>query len=341
MNMDFTIYSDFPHELTTEWNALLEQSSSHVPFLRSEYLADWWATRGGGEWPDDSSLTLISAREGGRLIGIAPLFIAEHEGKKQLLLLGSIEISDYLDFICREDDLERFISGLLGFIKTHIIDSGLAAGIDLYNIVESSPTLALLEEQAEALNLHFDIRKLQHSPFIPLPETWEAYLNNLDKKQRHEIRRKMRRASEGETQLNLYFTADAGRLEDDMEDFFELMAQDEAKEDFLSPLMREQMKSVMRCAFHEDCLQLAFLETNGRKVAAYMSFDFLKRIWVYNSGLDRDYMEYSPGWVLLGLLLQWAIENQRQEFDFMRGDEDYKYKFGAVDRFVMRVTIGF
>jgi CelD/BcsL family acetyltransferase involved in cellulose biosynthesis len=50
-------------------------------------------------------------------------------------------------------------------------------------------------------------------------------------------------------------------------------------------------------------------------------------------------MSYSPGWVLLGHLLKWANENGRDEFDFMRGNEDYKYKFGAIDRFVMRVTL--
>jgi CelD/BcsL family acetyltransferase involved in cellulose biosynthesis len=126
-----------------------------------------------------------------------------------------------------------------------------------------------------------------------------------------------------------------------MEDFLELMAQDEAKEDFLSPMMREQMKSVMRCAFAQDCLQLAFLEIGGQKAAAYLSFDFLNRIWVYNSGIDRRYMEYSPGWVLLGYLLKWANENGRETFDFMRGNEDYKYKFGALDRFVMRASLEF
>jgi len=50
-------------------------------------------------------------------------------------------------------------------------------------------------------------------------------------------------------------------------------------------------------------------------------------------------MEYSPGWVLLGHLLMWANENKRSAFDFLRGNEDYKYKFGGVDRFVCRVTL--
>jgi CelD/BcsL family acetyltransferase involved in cellulose biosynthesis len=62
---------------------------------------------------------------------------------------------------------------------------------------------------------------------------------------------------------------------------------------------------------------------------------------VYNSGIDRRYMEYSPGWVLLGYLLKWANENGRETFDFMRGNEDYKYKFGALDRFVMRASLEF
>jgi len=49
-------------------------------------------------------------------------------------------------------------------------------------------------------------------------------------------------------------------------------------------------------------------------------------------------MEFSPGWVLLGSLLQWANERHVAEFDFMRGDEEYKYRFGAVDRFVVRAV---
>ena len=78
---------------------------------------------------------------------------------------------------------------------------------------------------------------------------------------------------------------------------------------------------------------------DGEKAAAYFSMNYLERIWVYNSAIDQRFSEDSPGWVLLGYLLQWAIEHQRTEFDFMRGNEDYKYRFGAVDRFVMRAVL--
>jgi len=75
------------------------------------------------------------------------------------------------------------------------------------------------------------------------------------------------------------------------------------------------------------------------KAAGYLSFDYAGHIWVYNSGLNFDFRELSAGWVLLGHLLKWANEQGRSSFDFMRGSEDYKYRFGGVDRFVVRARL--
>jgi len=337
--MEFTQHYDFPYDMEEAWNDLLAHSASHVPFLRSEYLAEWWTTRGGGEWPDDAELAIITAHEDGRLIGIAPLFIAEHEEKVQLLLLGSIEISDYLDFICRIEDTERFCRKLLAYIKETFIETGRAMGVDLYNIVEDSPTLQALEDAAKATGVDFEDRKLQHSPYIALPADWETYLQNLDKKQRHEIRRKMRRAAELDVPASLHIVEDAAELDAEIESFLSLMAQDEAKVRFLTEPMRAQMRQTMRMAFTCGCLNLAFLQFGEEKAAAYLSFDYLNRVWVYNSGFNTKFFEHSPGWVLLGHMIQWAISNGREALDFMRGDEEYKYRFGAVDRHVVKATL--
>lgn len=336
--MNFTIYNEFPSEIKEEWNALLAQSASHVPFLRFEYLQDWWTTRGGGEWPQESKLIIITGSEDTHLVGIAPCFVAAHQGKPKLMLLGSIEISDFLDFICRPEDLQRFCFELLEFIQNNRVTIQY---LDIYNILENSPTVQILEQASEKLGLKTELEQLQRCPFITLPGDWEKYLEGIDKKQRHEIRRKMRRAAESEVPASLYVTSDPSRLEADMEDFLGLMAEDEEKAKFLTPLMRTNMKRFMRCSFENGCLQLAFLKVGEQKAAAYLNLDYLNRIWVYNSGLNHDYISYSPGWVLLGHLLKWANENGREEFDFMRGDEDYKYKFGAVDRYVYRLTIQF
>jgi CelD/BcsL family acetyltransferase involved in cellulose biosynthesis len=117
------------------------------------------------------------------------------------------------------------------------------------------------------------------------------------------------------------------------------MAQDPQKERFLTEAMRHQMRAAIWAAFQAGWLQLAFMEVDGQKAAGYLNFDYHDRIWVYNSGLNFAFREYSPGWVLLGNLLQWANEHGRQAFDFMRGDEEYKYRFGAIDRHIVRASL--
>jgi CelD/BcsL family acetyltransferase involved in cellulose biosynthesis len=335
--MELTLHRNFPQHLEDDWNMLLSESSVHVPFLRYEYLCTWWQTRGGGEWPMDAKLAIITAREEGRLVGVAPLFSTQWEGKPALLLLGSVEISDYLDLIARAEDLVRFSAALLSFLQS---DQAPAwQQIELYNVLENSPTLPALQCAAEEAGLEYRTEPFRPALTIPLPGDWEVYLSSIDKKQRHEIRRKMRRAYSGELPVRWYIVEDASTVEAETEAFMNLMAQDAEKERFLTPLMRQNFRTTIRCAFDAGCLQLAFLEVDGQKAAGYFSFDYLDKLWVYNSGMDRAYNDYSPGWVLLGELLKWANENGRKAFDFMRGDEDYKFRFGSKKRDVMRITV--
>jgi CelD/BcsL family acetyltransferase involved in cellulose biosynthesis len=324
--------------LADEWNDLLLNSASHVPFLRHEYLVAWWQTLGGGEW-EHGELLLITARgEDNQLCAIAPLFFTKNrEGEPALMLLGSIEISDYLDIIASPEDIPQFLAELLPRLSAPDIPEWKA--LDLYNLLEGSPTLPALQYAAKELGWGYSEEKLQNCPYIPLPGDWEAYLASIDKKQRHEIRRKMRRLESAEIPTRWYIVEDESRLDAEMEDFFHLMAQDEEKKRFLTSAMRSQMKEAVRAAFREKWLQLAFVEIGGEKAAGYINFDYADHIWVYNSGLNFDFGVYSPGWVLLGYLIQWANEHHRRAFDFMRGGEDYKYRFGAVDRFVVRAVV--
>lgn len=335
--MQFSLLNSFPDQLETSWNNLLEESISHVPFLRFEYLRSWWQTRGGGEW-SDVECAIVLAHDGDKLVGIAPFFIGKNRNNQPaLMLLGSIEVSDFLDFIVRETDLQPFLEQLIPYLVGTLGDRWQV--LDLYNFLDTSPSLVILQKIAANLKWNHHQEILQHSPFITLPGDWEVYLEGIDKKQRHEIRRKIRRFESADVPTSWRLTEHSSQLEGDIEAFMHLMQQDPAKAAFLTPAMREHMQISIRCAFEHGCLHLAFLEVDGENAAGYLSFDYLDRIWVYNSGIDRRFMEYSPGWVLLGYLLKWANENKRREFDFMRGDEEYKYRFGAVDRFVVRVMI--
>jgi CelD/BcsL family acetyltransferase involved in cellulose biosynthesis len=329
-HMDLQLLTDFPAD-AEPWNDLLARSSANVPFLRHEYLRAWWQTRGGGEWSAECALAILRGSH-----GIAPLFFEPNTAR--LLLLGSIEISDYLDVIASPQDVAALVASLFARLDDSDFPYAWRA-LDLYNLPENSPTLAALRDNAQARGWQFSLERVQPTPSIPLPGDFDVYLTGIDKKQRHEIRRKIRRAEESGRNVRWYIVEHESTLDAEMEAFLQLMRHDPEKDAFLTEVMHSQMKQSIHAAFRAGWLQLAFLEVDGEKACGYLNFDYANKIWVYNSGLDRRFMDLSPGWVLLGYLLQWANENHRAEFDFMRGDEDYKYKFGGRDQHVMRAQI--
>ena len=334
--MNFTLHKDFSEIPLESWNALVEQSITDTPFSRHEYLSEWWKTLGGGEWKS-AELVLASASENDQLIGIAPLFISDYDGQRALMLAGSIEISDYLDLIVREGDLSRFLSGLLDFLISSSPDYWSA--LDWYNIPDSSPSLAALQAEAEKRGWTHHQEVYRPTPRIPLNGSFEDYLSRIDKKQRHEIRRKMRRAAESEKKVDFNIVNGKENIDSEINAFLDLMLHDPGKAEFLHPAMREQMTVTIQNAHKYGYLWLAFLEIEGAKTAASLNFDYRNKLWGYNSGVSREHMELSPGWVLMAHTIQWCCENRRYEFDFMRGDEEYKYRFGGVNKYVMRVKI--
>jgi CelD/BcsL family acetyltransferase involved in cellulose biosynthesis len=334
-SMEFKRHNDFSEIDPAAWNALVEQSIADTPFSRYEYLSEWWKTLGGGEWKNPQ-LVLVSASEGGSLMGIAPLFLHEYDGQQTLLLVGSIEISDYLDLIVREADLPRFLPALLDFLASSLPEAWSA--LDWYNLPDTSPTLPALKAEAEKRGWTCHQEVYRPTPRIPLNGSFEDYLSRIDKKQRHEIRRKMRRAAES-GRVRFYVVDKNADIEPELESFFHLMVQDPNKALFLRDVMRDQMSRSIRVAHEYGYLWLGFLEVDGVRAAASLNFDYKNKLWGYNSGVSRDFMELSPGWVLLAHVIQWCCENGRYEFDFMRGDEEYKYRFGGVNRYVMRARV--
>ncbi len=333
MNLDVYRTPEVFELLGAEWNALLERGVCRVPFLRAEYQQAWWQHRGGGEWPE-AELLVVSARdEAGRLTGVAPLFVARNsEGRPALLLVGSHAISDFLDVVVEPKGLDAFAGALLDRLAAPDVPGWEV--LDLYNLPADSPSRPALARAAAARGWAATEQALEPSPIIRLPDTWEAYLAMMDKKERHELKRKMRRAEGGENQISWRFVGSEAA-----ETFLEMMALDPDKARFLTPAMRAQFRAIVEVARAHGWLQLAFLEANGCPAAAYFSFDFGNRLWVYNSAINQRFSALSAGWVLLGNLLRWAIENKRAAFDFMRGGEDYKFRFGAVAEMIYRLQI--
>jgi CelD/BcsL family acetyltransferase involved in cellulose biosynthesis len=319
--------------LQEDWNNLLSSSASHVPFLRHEYLSAWWNTLGGGEWSQGDLAVLVDRTPEGNLAAIAPFFVHD----QRVLLLGSFEISDYLDLIAPQARLESFISSLFSYLKEDHFPEWRV--LDLYNLPEGSPTLPLIIEEAARSGFKATQEVIQPAPYLRLPGTWNDYLESLNPRYRREIEKKLTNADHYFLPVSWYIVNEEDSLDNELDAFLELMANHPQKAAFLTAKMVQQIKLSSREAFRAGWLQVAFLQVGDIKAAGYLNFDFDNKILVYNSGINPLFENLSPGWVLLGRIINWAIEQGREGLDFMRGDEPYKYQFGGINKNVVRVQI--
>lgn len=320
--------------LKPEWNSLLHRSHSDTLFLTWEWQSTWWQHLGEGE------LLLLGFRssEEGRLVGIAPLFRTRSEnGCRILNIVGCRDVSDYLDLIVERGQEEAVYTALLDYLADEATAWDV---IDLCNIPHGSPICGQLRHLAEGRGYQTQIEVEDVCPLIELPATWDEYLTMLDKKQRHEVRRKLRKA-ELEADTRFLIVGPEQDLRAEMQTFIRLHQRSAPEKDrFMEPRMQGFFLAVAQALQARGWLQLAFVEMDGVRTASLLNFDYGEAILVYNSGYDpTQFAHLSPGIVVIAYCIEHAIRLGRRKFDFLRGDEEYKYRFGAQDTEVRRLLI--
>jgi CelD/BcsL family acetyltransferase involved in cellulose biosynthesis len=323
------------HTLASEWNELLGDSAADTVFLTNQWQSSWWHHLGSG------TPTLIALRdETGRLVGLAPLYRSlTDEGLWELNTVGCVDVSDYLDIIARRGHERAVSAALLDTLEQP--DLGFSWDvINLCNIPQDSPTLAHLGPMASERGYQVTTQVQEVCPIITLAGDWEGYLAGLVGKERRELRRKMRRANP-HVGVEWYIVGPDHQLSAEVDRFLDLMALSHPdKAEFLHDQHRAFMHDVARFSWEARWLELAFLTIGGEPAASMFNFVYRNRTLLYNSGLDAArFLAYSPGIVLTAHLIQHSIEAGREAFDFLRGDEDYKYKLGGVDTTVHQLLI--
>lgn len=326
--------------LADEWNRLLQRSRANVFFLTYEWQTTWWEALGTG----DLWIVAFRTPDTDELVGIAPLYLTErtsgvNAGKQVFTLVGCIEVSDYLDLIMAQGWEAAVYAELLAWL--HSAEAPAWDVVDLCNLPEVSLTYTLLPPLVEASGHTVVVKQEDVAPQFTLPLHYETYLQEqVDKKQRHEIRRKQRRA-EREADIGFYIVGKEHSLEAEVDDFVALQRASRVdKAEFMTPPMRRFFGAVARRMLDAGYLRLCFLTINGEKAASLYAFEFDRKFLLYNSGYDPDaHAQLSPGWVILAYSIQYAIAAGCRVFDFMQGDEEYKYRFGSQDYKVMRVII--
>jgi CelD/BcsL family acetyltransferase involved in cellulose biosynthesis len=168
---------------------------------------------------------------------------------------------------------------------------------------------------------------------------FESYLGTLTKKNRHEVRRKLRRAAAA-GEVRLVASSDALA---DLDGFIELH-QKRWRDDGLFPptpggdasrLFARRLFEL----FDDGTIRLTFLTVGGRRVAAGIHFETPDALLFYNAGMDPDSRELSPGVVMIAKYVEFAIDRGFRRLDFLRGAEPYKYEWGAVDEPIERLLV--
>jgi CelD/BcsL family acetyltransferase involved in cellulose biosynthesis len=318
--------------LQAEWNDLLHRSTCDNIFSTWEWQSSWWKAYQAGE------LWVVACRDDdGHLIGLAPWFIEHNQdGERVVRSIGCVDVTDYVDVLVEPEHVQPVFTMLADHLLEH---SDRYDRVNLCNIPETSPTREMFSAILEGCGFSVEVVLQEVCPVIVLPPTYEDYLARLDKKQRHELRRKVRRA-ESEEKVAWYIVGSEHDVHAEMERFLTLMAASQRqKAEFLEdPKNVDFFKRVMPIAFDRGWVQLSFLTINGKAVATYLNFDYNGRILVYNSGLLPDaYPHLSPGIVLLCYNIEHAIETHHHVFDFLRGNENYKYRMGAEDTHVYKL----
>jgi CelD/BcsL family acetyltransferase involved in cellulose biosynthesis len=310
------------------WNALVARGALPTPFSTWQFQTTWHRAF------TDGTLHLFAVPDGvGGWAGLLPLYTTETPDGPVLRLVGGVDVADYLDVIAVAGREEEVWKALLPAVARRPWRR-----IELCPVPAASPTAGVLPALAAATGLRCTVGVEDRCPVVELPASWDAYLAGLPGKDRHELRRKLRRAEVGRPRVEVARTPAA--MAALMDGFIALHRKSKAgKARFMDERMEGFFRQLGGVLAEAGLAALWVLWLEARPAAALFCLEYAGRIGLYNSGFDPEARGMSPGVVLIARTIEDAIARGFRCYDFLRGEEPYKYGFGARPTEVLRVTL--
>ena len=284
-------------------------------FITPVWLQVWWRVFGG-----DTEPYIREVRDENGVLGIAPLMVKENTS----YFIGGTDVCDYLDFIIAPGEESDFFRVLLDDLKNNGIKQ-----LYLKHVRPDSTAYCHLADITRDRGYQVGCTAEEVSVEMDLPASWEKYLEVLNSKQRHEVKRKLRRLSEA-GEVNYKLVDDISAIPDFMDQFFKMFTESRAdKAAFLTEQREAFFRAIVAKMSEAGLLKLGILELDGRDMASIIGFDYNNSIYLYNSGYDPEYNYLSVGLLSKVLCIQKSIEAGRRKFDFLKGAEVYKYHLGG------------
>jgi CelD/BcsL family acetyltransferase involved in cellulose biosynthesis len=325
--MNYTLTVESLDGVTSSWDKLRHCLKWSSIFFLPAWLKVWWEAFGG-----EGELYLRILRQEDKIIGFAPLLV----NKETASFIGSTDVCDYLDFSITTGRERDFFTVLLDDLR----DKGVNK-LDLRPVRPDSTVLAHLVSIARNRGYEVTRRPEDVSLELDLPATWNEYLSTLKTKQRHEVRRKLRRLWEaGNVE---HHCVEVGHEVDYYLDIFLKLfslSKDE-KAGFMNPKMKSFFRSLAKAMAEIGLLRLGVLQLDKVPAAMTIGFDYDGSHYLYNSAYDPQFSYLSVGLLCKVLCLKESIEKSRKKWNFLKGGEPYKYQLGGqeVPLYSCQITI--
>ncbi len=322
--------------LRQEWTNLLEYCDDDCLFLSWDWMFTWWR-----RFSTHRQLCIITVRKAGLLIAVAPMVtkptaLIRLQPFKAIEFLASGDVgSDYLTLILRKGFELEAAHELIQALK----EKGMI--LDLSNFNPLSETMKRLTGQLQGSGWRSTKSKSTVCPFINLrSHDWESFISSRGKSHRANTRKRLRRLNDCHNEITFKAAATDSERRRTMQLLVHWHLARWKERGGSTALHRKELVQ-----FHDDFtdiamakgwLRLFLLSLDDQPVAAIYCFNYRKKYYFYQMGYDEQHSHLSIGLVATALAIQSALQEGAVEYDFLHGDEQYKYLWANEERELIR-----
>ncbi|MGA8756027.1 MAG: GNAT family N-acetyltransferase [Stellaceae bacterium] len=304
--------------LRPEWEELWRRDPAATPFQSPAWLLAWWRFFGTPE------PRILTARAADQLVGLLPLYLLRENGCCKLLSIG-IGLSDYIEAL-RSPNIPEIGQMFMAAIAA-------MPEWDECWLPDLTPEGALARAVADC-GLADLATPAPPCPVLALPSDPSKLHESVPRKTLRDLRQaRTRAATAGAVVIEVISeeTLDAA-----MDELFQLHQQRWRSRGECGvcndPRVQDFHRAAASALLGAGMLRIYRLSLNDAVLAVYYGFAAKGRSYAYLGGFDPLQPRLSPGMQVIAYAIEQAIAEGVTSFDFLRGEESYKYAWGAVDR---------
>lgn len=241
------------------------------------------------------------------------------------------ELTDEQDIVAAPDDLRRAATAVAEWIAAE-----RAPRVLLDYVPQDTPTLDAMSDTLTAAGYQVTRERLITSPRIALAAGFDAYLQGLGKKERHELRRKLRRFEDAPgTGFRWASEEERGAVLDRFFAVHRLSKGEKAA--FMTAEAEAFFRDIADALAANGALRLGVVRAHDVDAAVLFAFAYGDTLALYNAAYDPALSSLSLGIATHAYAIRDAIANGFKVYDLLRGGEPYKYDLGAKDRWLWRL----